>query len=101
MLEFVRDLETFKPGQINQLFLRDDGQYIVVSTVPNVGAGASPIEESLIGLVGIVAGTAMSGEETMAFIADDDGEVADWGGIACSTGSNSRSDVLEDLGFTE
>lgn len=35
-MKFVRDLEACRPGQIRQLFVREDGQHIEVSTVPNL-----------------------------------------------------------------
>lgn len=34
----------------------------------------------------------------MAFLADEGGEVTDWGGIATATGPGSRDRVLADLG---
>jgi hypothetical protein len=73
-----------------------DGDPVVVSTV-SVGVSVDPMGRAPIGLVGALADYATSGEETMAFAADADGEVTDWGELAAATGNGSRDVVLEDL----
>ena len=74
-----------------------DGDYMVVSTIGNVGEGADVVEHSIIRMGHMLGGYAVSGEETMAFLCDEDGEVLDWTEQEASTGPGSRQEVIEAL----
>jgi hypothetical protein len=78
-----------------ELFKRGDA-YIVVSTVDDV-AVSDPAGRAIQQLAGALGGYATDGEETMAFLADEDGNITDWAEIAVSVGPGSRQDVLDDL----
>lgn len=101
-LELVRDLpDDWGRGRAT-LYKRGD-EYIVVSTVI-VGAGVdNPASLALISLgntasrmMGDLAGE-FGTEETMAFRADENGEVETWGSIAVAVGNGSREAVLAEL----
>lgn len=79
-----------------ELYQRGD-EYIVVSTVGEV-APNDPAAAALVGLVGALSDYATSGEETMAFPADADGQISSWGEIAVANGKGSRQAVLDQLG---
>lgn len=95
-LELVRELESLRAGQSRTLYRRGDN-YVVISTVASVSAGLDPAARAIIDMGALLGGYATSGEETMAFVADEHGEVLDWCEIASSTGNGSREDVLEQL----
>jgi hypothetical protein len=94
-LELVRAMEPWKADQTLELY-RWKGDYIVISTV-NLAAVRDPASRAIVGIAGILGGYATDGEETMAFPADESGEVMDWGELACATGPGSRDDVIEQL----
>jgi hypothetical protein len=81
-LELVREMKPWKAGQELALY-RQGSEYMVVSTVN--------LSQAFLG------GYATAGEETMAFAADEQGEVTDWGELACANGEGSRADVIEQL----
>lgn len=97
-LELVRPLESFKPSQTRELYRRGD-EYIVLSTVDlNLqGSGIGELVTRSRQLMGTGYDYPTSGEETMAFHSDEDGEVTDWSEIAVAKGDGSREAVLEQL----
>lgn len=97
-LQFVKDLEPHKPDQTIALY-KLDGKYVVLSTV-NLDAGRvglDPVSEAIVSLSGAICGTAMSGEETLAFPADSDGEVTNWAEIDAAYGDESRDALIAKL----
>lgn len=96
--EFVRELEAMRDNQQRALYKRGD-EFIMVSTVGNVlPEGADIGSSAIVGLVGSLGGYATSGEETMAFVCDEDGEPTSWTEIAAANGPGSREDVLDQIG---
>jgi len=94
-LEFVHDLPEWEGRGIADLW-KYDGDYVVISTIGNFD-GLSPAEDAIVGLAGFLGGYATSGEETMAFPANEQGEVTSWGEIAVANGENSRQAVIDQL----
>jgi hypothetical protein len=100
-LTFLRELPSLRTGQTRALYTRDD-HHIIVSTVEDVSAGMNEAQRAIVSL-GNLAGALLgkhvhsTGEETMAFLADENGEVLDWEEIAMATGDGSRDDVLAQL----
>ena len=84
-----------------ELFQTDDG-YIVVSTLgalgaPDVAEGLDAGNKTIVELAGVFGGYATSGEETMVFPADAEGNITDWGEITKDVGTGSRERVLKEL----
>lgn len=76
-----------------------DGDYIAVSTV-DLSAALSDMDAAdtfVVKTAELVLGEPTSGEETMAFRCDVDGEVVDWTEIEGRRGPGSRDDVIADL----
>ena len=97
----VRELGAVNPDHRGEQTLYQRGEeYIVVSTIESpLGPDLDPGNQAIVRMSGMLAGTAIAGEETMAFEADSEGNVTDWGAIAVANGPGSRQDVLEQLGL--
>jgi hypothetical protein len=93
----VRTLDA-REGQTRDLYTVD-GHYVVVSTVEDLADrfNENPVNGMIGGLANSLGGYAVSGEETMAFPADETGEVVDWGEVAVANGDGSKEAVLEQL----
>lgn len=101
----MRTLESIREGQTRELYRRDN-HLVVVSTVAELRHEGDDWEavhgNAVLDLCAAIAPAfgaeyADSGEETMAFLADADGAVIDWGEIAVATGPGSRERVLQEL----
>lgn len=91
-------------GEVNpdhkgfQELFRDGDKFVIVSTVGDIAKSfASPSDKAIGNIANLIGGYATNGEETMAFPANESGEVTDWGEIAVATGEGSRQKVLQML----
>jgi len=101
--EFIRDLEGHRAGQVMALYRWRD-TYVVLSTVPRVGSAMEPLLEAMMPLAAAGGSrqaqrrmdlpSARGTEETMAFEADANGAITDWGEITCARGPGSRERAL-------
>lgn len=95
-LEKVQEVQPDAKGFM-ELYKWGD-EFIVVSTVAEIhDSPQNMTEAAIVGMVGALGGYATTGEETMAFYADENGEVTDWTELAVANGDDSRERVLEML----
>jgi hypothetical protein len=91
-LTHIKDLEGHRPDQNPALYQYGD-RHIVVSTVNLDVVSGNPT----MMMAGMLGGYETSGEETMAFYCDADGENWDFAEIAVENGEGSRERLIERL----